>query len=163
LPITATFLVTISTNANCTNLYFGMSATGGTFAPTAPSLDYTVLGSPPTLTNPDKINVNQTTVVQTFTARIAAGQLASGGYHTTAAGTPIRLNLYVKEQGDLVQPPARSIVLDASVLVLAGCQLPPPSLANVDFTAALTTGVANPAIVRTVTFTGASCILPARI
>ncbi len=163
LAVTATFVVTIATNANCTNLYFGMTAASGTFAPTAPSLTYAILGNPPSPSNSDKVNVHNTTVTLAYTARIAAGQLASGGLHSSLSGTPIRLELYLKSSGNLIQPAARSIPLDASVLVLAGCSLPAPSVSNVDFTAALTTGIPNPAVVRTVTFSGASCIAPARI
>jgi hypothetical protein len=162
-PLTATFTVTISTNANCTNLFFAVTAAGGTFAPTAPGLSYTLPGSPPTPGNELKVNVHNTTVTRTFTVQIAPGQLAPAGSHTTSNAPAIRANLYLRERGDLIQPPARSAPVYISVFVQPACQLPAPSLSTVDFTAALTTGLPNPAIVRSVVFTGASCLAPTRI
>jgi hypothetical protein len=43
------------------------------------------------------------------------------------------------------------------------CQLPPPDVANVNFTSAISNGLPNPGIVATVRFTNVSCTAPAHI
>lgn len=162
-PLTSTFTVTISTQANCTNLFIGVTAAGGNFAPTAPGLTYALIGTVPVPGSEIKVNVNRTTVTRTFSVRIAAGQLAPAGFHSSLGGTPIRVNLYLRQNGGLVIPPARSQALDVNVNVPPACMLPSPNLSTVDFTAALTSGIPNPAVVRSVTFTGASCLAPTRV
>jgi hypothetical protein len=162
-PLTGAFTVTISSPANCTNLYLGVTAASGNFAPSAPGLTYALTGSVPVPGSEDKINVNRTTVTRTYPLRIAAGQLAPVGYHTSLNAPPIRVNLYLKDRWLPFNTPVRSQALDVNVSVQPACQLPAPNLSTVDFTAALTSGVPNPSIVRTVTFAGASCLAPTRV
>jgi hypothetical protein len=162
-PLAGSFTVTISSPANCTNLYLGVSAAGGNFAPTAAGLTYALTGSVPVPGSEIKINVNRTTVTRSFALRIAPGQLAPVGYHSSLNAPPIRVNLYLKDRWLPFNSPVRSQVLDVNVTVPPACQLPAPNLSTVDFSAALTSGLPNPAIVRSVVFSGASCLAPTRV
>lgn len=134
-----------------TRAYTIQTAAGGgtqllfsSWPPSSHTLDFTASGGSGTRT-------------MTFTVYVAAqyGWLAAGTYSDS-----VLFKVLDRSGGNYNIVEYRNFTIQS--VVQQACNLPPPSLYNLDFTSAISNGVPN-ATTLTVTFSGVACSAPARI
>ena len=163
-PQQANAVVTIATNAKCTNVAVAFSGTSATFAPVAANLSYALAATAPTTTTPLQVLVNNAAVTLTFSITVAAAQfVGSGNYSSLATGIPLQVYLLAGTGNGQFPTILRAVPLDVNVFVPKICRLLPPSATSVDFSSAITAGMPDPGVVKNISLTGAACTAPTRI